>query len=307
MTATSKPDAVSARVGHHVALGEDRLVVILALLGVYVIWGSTYLAIHFAVQTIPPFLQAGLRFALAGSILYAILRLRGEPNPTRQEWAGSALVGVLLLAGGNGLVSVAETSVASHLAALLIATVPIWAALFARVWGHIPTRREGVGLLLGFAGVGILNAGTSLHGNVLGMVTLLAAAASWALGSVWTPHLRLPRGLMASAAQQLCGGALLLVLSPLRGEHLHGMPGAASLWALLYLVVFGSIVAFSCYGYLLRRVRPALATSYAYANPAVAVLLGAALAGENVTASALLALVVIVAAVALVVIGRARG
>ncbi|HEX6509102.1 MAG TPA: drug/metabolite exporter YedA [Chloroflexota bacterium] len=306
MTAVSSSGETGVRPLPRPGAGEDRLAIALALLGVYVIWGSTYLAIRFAVQTIPPFLQAGMRFILAGIILYVVLHARGAPHPSREQWVGAAIVGALLLLGGNALVSLAERSVASHLAALLVATVPIWAALFARLWGHTPSRLEAAGLLLGFVGVGILNVGSSLHGNVFGMVILLVAASSWALGSVWSPHLSLPTGMMASATEQLCGGAMILVIGLARGERVVVMPSARSLWALLYLVVMGSIVAFTCYSFLLQRVRPALATSYAYVNPIVAVILGAGLAGESVTGSTLVALVVILAAVALVVLGRTR-
>lgn len=290
----------------HPDSSDDRLAIGLALLGVYFIWGSTYLAIRYAVQTVPPFLQAGCRFLIAGAILYLYLRARGAPKPKRREWLGAAIVGVLLLVGGNGLVSLAETSVASHLAALLIATVPIWAALFARFWGHTPTRLEATGLILGLAGVGLLNFGTSLRGNLLGTVILLVAAASWALGSVWSSHLTLPRGLMASAIEQIVGGALMLPLGLVRGERITAMPSGRSLAALLYLILFGSLVAFSCFNYLLQHVRPALATSYAYVNPLVAVVLGVGLAGESMTPSGLLAIVVILAAVTSIVLGRAR-
>ncbi len=277
-----------------------------ALIGVYLLWGSTYLAIRYAVQTIPPFYMAGARFLIAGLVLYVFFRLRGAPRPSRVEWRNSALVGGLLLVGGNGIVSIAEKSVASHLAALLIATVPLWATIFSRIWGYRPTRLEVLGVLLGLAGVAILSRGTSLHTNVLGTVLLLVAAMSWALGTVWSPHLALPRGMMASATEQICGGCILLVGGILRGERLHAMPSITSLEGIAYLIVFGSIIAFSCYAYLLQRVRPAIATSYAYVNPVVAVFLGVGLAGEQVTKSGFLALVVIVVAVTLVVLGHAR-
>ncbi|HZU12536.1 MAG TPA: drug/metabolite exporter YedA [Chloroflexota bacterium] len=283
-----------------------RPAVPLALLALYLIWGSTYLAIRIAVETVPPFLMSGARFLVAGIVLFVFLRVRGAPVPTLRQWMGAGMVGALLLAGGNGLVGFAEQDVASGLAALLIATVPIWSALFARLWGVGTNRLEVAGLLLGLAGVGLLNLGSGLQGHPLAALVLLLAACSWAFGSVWSRHLPLPPGMMASATEMLVGGALMVAVGVVRGEHLPAAPSAASLWAMLYLVAVGSLIAYSAYTYLLRTVRPALATSYAYVNPVVAILLGALLAGERVTPLEVVALAVILAAVALVILGRER-
>jgi drug/metabolite transporter (DMT)-like permease len=278
----------------------------LALLAVYVIWGSTYLAIRFAIEDLPPFLMAGIRFVVAGGLMYAFLRLRGTPNPTRKEWGAAAIVGLLLLAGGNGLVSFAEQYVASGLAALSVATVPIFAALFAGIWKRWPTEREWLGLGIGFVGVILLNLQGDMRANPLGAAALIFATASWAFGSVWSRYLPMPKGPMASAAEMLAGGAVLLVLGLANGEHIIAMPGPRSLFALIYLIIFGSIVAFTAYSFLLQRVRPSLATSYAYVNPVVAIALGIGLAGEQVTLLELIALPIILAGVAIVVLAKSR-
>jgi drug/metabolite transporter (DMT)-like permease len=278
----------------------------LSLFALYLIWGSTFLAIRVAVRTIPPFLMGGSRFLVAGLILFAFVRARGAPMPTLRQWGGAAVVGTLLLAGGNGLVGFSEQYVASGLAALLIATVPIWAALFARIWGRWPTRLESAGLIVGIGGVAVLNLGSGLHGHPLAAGLLLVAAISWAFGSVWSRHLPMPSGLMAGAAEMLAGGVVMTVIGLARGEHLHALPSAPSVWAVIYLVFVGSLIAFSAYTYLLQNVRPTLATSYAYVNPAVAVLLGIVLQGESATALEMVALMVILTAVVLVVLGRQR-
>jgi drug/metabolite transporter (DMT)-like permease len=161
----------------------------LSLLAVYFIWGSTYLAIRIALGGFPPFLLAGIRFVIAGSLMYTFLRLRGTPNPTRKEWSGAAIVGLLLLLGGNGLVTFAEQWVASGLAALVVATVPIFAALFAGIWGRWPTRREWLGLGIGFVGVALLSLDGGMSSNSLGAAALLLATISWAFGSVWSRYL----------------------------------------------------------------------------------------------------------------------
>jgi drug/metabolite transporter (DMT)-like permease len=276
----------------------------LALLAVYIVWGSTYLAIRFAIEDLPPFLMASIRFLVAGGLMYVFLRLRGEPNPTRKEWGAAAIVGILLLVGGNGMVSLAEQWVASGLAALAIATTPIFAALFAGLWGKWPTGREWLGLGVGFIGVILLNLEGDMRANPFGALALLFATASWALGSVWSRYLPMPKGAMGSATEMLAGGAVLLVLGLGTGEQITQMPGLRSFFALLYLIFFGSILAFTAYSYLLRRVRPSLATSYAYVNPVVALALGVGLAGEQITLFGLIAMPIILLGVAIVVLAK---
>jgi len=288
------------------ASDSKSLSIWLSLLAVYFIWGSTYLAIRIALGGFPPFLLAGIRFVIAGSLMYTFLRLRGTPNPTRKEWSGAAIVGLLLLLGGNGLVTFAEQWVASGLAALVVATVPIFAALFAGIWGRWPTRREWLGLGIGFVGVALLSLDGGMSSNPLGAAALLLATISWAFGSVWSRYLSVPRGPMGSAAELLAGGVGLSVLGFGTGEQITSVPGPGPLFAMAYLIIFGSIVAFTAYSYLLQRVRPSLATSYAYVNPAVALMLGVGLAGEQVTMFGLIALPIILAGVAIVLLARSK-
>ncbi len=278
--------------------------VILALLALYIIWGSTYLGIRIAIESFPPFLMAAIRFLIAGSGLYIFLRARGESAPTRAQWIGSGVVGGLLLGGGNGGVTFSEQWVSSGLAAVWVATMPLWAALFAGLLGRWPTRWEWLGLALGFVGVVLLNLEANLRSNPVGAIALTIATICWALGSVLSQRLSLPRGMMASAAQMLVGSATLFALSLISGERVTGLPTIRSASAILYLVAFGSLIGFSSYAYLLRRVRPALATSYAYVNPIVAVGLGVALAGESISGLGLLAMIVILSGVGLVVLNR---
>src|SRR5438552_3322650 len=261
----------------------NRFLILLSLLALYILWGTTYLAMRVGLTGFPPFLLASIRFLIAGAILYPILRLRGAPTPTRKQWLGSLIVGILLLAGGNGGVIFSEQWVASSLASVGIAAVPLWTALFAGLWGRWPTRIEWLGLGLGFIGVILLNLGNGVWANPLGAIALLLAPICWALGSAWSQHISLPSGLMSSSAEMLIGGGLLVIMSFGLRERTPNLAVSQSLWALAYLVVFGSLVAFSAYGYLLRYTRPALATSYAYVTPMVAVGLGVVLANERLT------------------------
>ena len=271
----------------------------LALLAVYVVWGSTYFAMRVALESLPPFLMAGPRFLLAGVGMYAVLRARGAPQPTRVEWIASAKIGLLLLTLGNGAVAIAEQSVSSSVAAVVVGTMPIWAALFGRLAGLRAGGREWLGLLLGFAGVVLLNLGGGLDLDARGLV-LVAAPIAWAAGSVWSSTLPLPRGAMATAMQMIVGGVSMLMLAGVTGERLEHMPSLRSTAAVAYLTVFGSIVAFTAFNWLLRNVRPTLATSYAYVNPLVAVVLGWTLGGETITIMTLAAAAVSLTGVALI-------
>ena len=284
----------------------SRWGVFISLFALYVIWGSTYLGMRFALESFPPFLMAGIRFVIAGVLLYTFLRMRGTVAPTRKQWLGSALIGILLLAGGNGGVSFAEQWVSSGLAAVGIAAVPLWAALFIGLLGRWPKRIEWLGLSLGFVGVILLNLTNGVWANPIGAIALLLAPICWALGSALSGRVALPAGLMASASQMIVGGVFLLVLGLLLGERMHGLPTMNASLSMIFLILFGSLIAFSAYGYLLRNVRPALATSYAYVNPAVAVGLGVIFAGEHITLIGVLAMVVILIGVGLVSLGRDR-
>ncbi|RMH18701.1 MAG: hypothetical protein D6696_12505 [Acidobacteria bacterium] len=263
----------------------------LAFAAVYLIWGSTYLAIRFAIETLPPLAMAGVRFLLAGLLLYGVARLRGAPPPSAVHWRSAAIVGGLLLLGGNGAVVIAQQWVPSGLAALLVATEPLWVALLLLAWpgGEVrPTLRTFATLLLGFAGAALLIAPSKvLAGEPVflpGALLVLAASLSWAGGSLYARNAPVPEQPgMATALQMLAGGALLLACGVLRGELTGFDPASVSRTsavAWLYLVVFGSLIAFSAYSWLLRTTEPTLVATYAYVNPVVAVILGWLLAGE---------------------------
>lgn len=272
--------------------------VLLCLGIVYVVWGSTYFGIKIAIGSLPPLGMLGLRFLIAGAILLAFLRWRGAKLPTPEEWKNSALVGLLLLGGGTGFVTLAERDASSSVAAMVIAVSPLFASLFARIWGERTGGREWLGIGVGLLGIALLNLG-ELHTTPLAALLLLLAPICWTFGSQWSRHLNLPAGLMGSAAEMVAGGLLLLLLSTVFRESWHA-PTAASLWALAYLTVFGSLVAYSAYMYLVAHTRPALATSYAYVNPVVAVLLGVGFGSEHLGTLGWVALIVILLGVLLV-------
>ena len=240
------------------------------------------------------------------SALYAVLRWRGVAAPTRAQWANAALTGTLLLGIGNGLVCYAEQTVASGLAAIAVASMPLFAATFGAIYRDWPSRLEWTGLVIGFAGVVLLNFGSGMSGSPLGAIALITAAIAWAFGSVWSRRRDMPPAAMNTAAQMVCGGAALCIASLLLGERLHAIPGFAATMALLYLIVFGSLIAFTAYLYLLNNVRALLATSYAYVNPPVAVLLGAVAVGEAVHPGDIAAMAVILIGVAMITLGKVR-
>lgn len=278
-----------------------RFSVLLALLGVYLIWGSTYLAMRFAIESMPPLLMAGIRYVCAGALIFLFLWWRGHALPTRRQWRDAGIVGVLLLLGGNGMVGLAmERGVSSGMSALVVGVTPLFALVFAYFWGQRASAREWMGILLGLAGLVLLNFGRELSASPLGGLLLVLAALSWSFGSMWGKRLDLPQGFMASAVEMMVGGLALLLVAGLRGEAMTEMPTAKALWALAYLIFIGAILGFSAYVYLLQTVRPALATSYAYVNPVVAVALGVSFAGESVDLMEMLAMGVILGGVVLV-------
>ncbi|MDO9232825.1 MAG: drug/metabolite exporter YedA [Methylotenera sp.] len=279
---------------------NQTLLILAALFCTYFIWGSTYLAIRFGIESFPPFLMAGIRFTIAGVILYIVMRFLGAPNPTKQQWLGASAVGLLLPALGNGTVCYVQQTVSSGVAALSIATAPIWMAIFSSIWGHKICTKEWLGIAVGLVGIVLLNLGGSLHGDFASALLLIFAAASWSFGSVWGKRLAMPQGLMASAAQMLAGGVALLMMSATQGEAWPQTISLKSWGALLFLVVLGSLVAYSAYQYLLKTVRPLVASSNTFVNPAVAFALGIWLANEHVTRIELIALGVILVGVYLV-------
>jgi drug/metabolite transporter (DMT)-like permease len=273
------------------------------LFALYVIWGSTYLGMRFALMGgFPPLMMGGTRFLLAGTCLYVLLRLKGFATPGRRQWAASAFTGLLLLVIGNGGVAIAQQWVPSGVAALVVGSMPLWAALFGGLTaGQWPGTSERWGLALGFLGIAVLNGGGDMGSHWLPMLGLVLAPMTWAFGSMWSKrHPHMAPGLMTTATQMLCAGVMLLGLSWLLGERMTALPTPRALLAFFYLVCFGSLVAFSAYGYLLTHARPAVATSYAYVNPMVAVLLGWLLAGETPGPSTLVAMVAILVAVMLI-------
>ena len=286
---------------------EARLLA--AFAAVYLIWGSTYLAIRFAIETLPPFLMAGVRFTIAGGLLYGWTRLRGAEAPLRVHWRSAAIVGGLLLLGGNGGVVWAEQTVPSGLSALIVAIVPLWMVLFDRGRSEKPSRAVWLGLLLGFLGVGLLVGPNGLGGgesvDLAGAGALVLASVFWATGSLYARRSTWPSSQgLATGMQMFSGGVLLLALGALTGELGRVEPSAISgrsLLALAYLIVFGALVAFSAYVWLLRATTPAKVATYAYVNPIVAVILGSALAGERLSPRIAMAGGLIVAAVVLIV------
>jgi drug/metabolite transporter (DMT)-like permease len=301
MSAAVSPTSESANAG----VLSPRVLIPLSLIGVYLIWGSTYLAIRIALVDFPPFLMGAIRFLIAGVLMFVVLRWRGIAAPTRRQWFNCAVTGTLLLGFGNGLVCYAEQTVASGLAAVAVASMPLFAALFAGMYRQWPSGVEWVGLIVGFVGVVVLNFGGDLSGSPLGALALLGAAATWAFGSVWSRRRDMPHPAMSTAAQMLCGSAALGIVALLTQERVVALH-TETVAALAYLLAFGSIVGFSAYIYLLHHVRPALATSYAYVNPPVAVLIGVLFAGESVRTLDLVGMAVILAGVATITLARAR-
>jgi drug/metabolite transporter (DMT)-like permease len=280
---------------------NSRTLIGFALFAVYFIWGSTYLALRFGLEGFPPFILNGIRFVVAGAVMYAVMRIRGHAAPTRRQWWNAGRMGSLLLIGGVGLVTIAEDyGVGSAVVATAAAAIPVWAALASGIFGQWPVRREWIGLGVGLLGVLVLLQEGDFRVSTAGMILVIAGPMFWAFGSVWGKRLEMPEGFMAPAAQLLVAGVVMLVASPFMGERITEMPGAVAWLALAYLILMGSIVAYTAYVYLLKTVRPALATSYAYMNPAVAVFLGLTLGAEIITGPIFIALPLILTGVALI-------
>jgi drug/metabolite transporter (DMT)-like permease len=284
--------------------------ILLAFAAVYLIWGSTYLAIQVAIKTLPPFLMAGTRFLVAGGLLFAIVR-RKTPAPTMQQWRLSAIVGGLLLLGGNGLVCFGQQHVPSGLAALLVSSLPLWMA--ALNWGLFggppPTYRTIFSVITGLVGVGLLFGGSSLMASPDKYIYVLAvfvAPASWAIGSLRSRRGGLPRSpWLSTSMQMLCGGAMLMIVGFARGEAANVDPASFSLesvFAFAYLIIFGSLIAFTAFVWLLQNVEPDRVATYAFVNPVVAVLLGWWLADEQLTVWQIPGMLLVVGAVAVTVL-----
>jgi drug/metabolite transporter (DMT)-like permease len=288
-----------------------RTKVWLALIALYIVWGSTYLAIRFAVETIPPFMMAGSRFLISGVILYAWRRAAGDPPPTRRQWRSAVIVGLLLLLGGNGLVSWAEQHVASGIAALMVASIPLWMVLIDafRAGSTKPDWKVLLGLLVGFGGLALLvsSAGGITPADRLdypALGVLLLAALIWSYGSLYARDADMPQSsLLGTGIEMLGGAAGLFVVATIAGEwsqlDLAGISTDSAL-GLAYLIVFGSLVGFVSYSWLLRNAPIPLVSTYAYVNPVVAIFMGAWLANEELTPRIIISALIIIGSVVII-------
>jgi drug/metabolite transporter (DMT)-like permease len=292
----------------------SRAQIIAAFASIYLVWGSTYLAIRYAIETIPPFIMGGARFVVSGAMLYVWARSRGAPRPTRLYWRNAIIAGGFLLLGGNGAVMWAEQVVPSGLTALLVSILPFWLVIIE--WVRPPRRRPSgavlVGLVLGFIGIIVLVGPSDVggHGDVspIGALVLILGSLSWAIGSFWSRDAQLPEsGLLTTGMEMLGGGVLLLIVGALTGEFshfdIHGVSKASAV-GLIYLISFGSLIGFTSYIWLLDKVSPARLGTYAYVNPIVAVLLGWAVAGERLSIRTGIAAAIVICAVALITTAR---
>jgi len=293
---------------------QSLIVLIAAFAAVYIFWGSTYLAIKYTIETLPPFLMAGSRFAFAGIILFIWARFTKDyETPRLMHWKTAAVVGTFLLLGGNGAVVLAAQYIPSSLTALLVATEPLWIVLLSWLWlgtGR-PNWRVGLGLLIGFAGVYLLIAGKPAgvdaaggYGRWFGIAAVMVGALSWATGSIYGLRSPTPKSSMLTAGMQMLAGSVsLFAVGLIRGEYAEFDPSAVSsnsIFALIYLIIFGSLIGFTAYSWLLKNAQPAMVSTYAYVNPVIAVILGWSIAGESMTAQMLIGAFVIVASVALI-------
>jgi drug/metabolite transporter (DMT)-like permease len=287
-------------------LATQRWKVVVAFTTVAIVWGSTYFAIRVALDSFAPYMLAAIRFLVAGGLFYGYLRARGERAPTLREWGAAAITGGLFFVMSNGLVNVAEQSVSTGLASIVVATMPLWATLFARATGERVSGSEWLAIALGLVGVVVLNAGSELRAGGAGAVAAVLSPIAWALGSVVSRRLPLPRGPMCVAAQMITGGVGASIVSVVARDPMPKNVGFAGIAAVAYLVVFGSIIGFTAYTYLLRNTRAAIATSYAYVNPVVAVGLGVAFLGERLDPASGVGAAIILAAVLLVTRSKAK-
>jgi drug/metabolite transporter (DMT)-like permease len=277
------------------------------LAATWLVWGSTYLAIKYALLSFPPFFQMGSRFVVAGALLLAWMRWRGAPMPSARQWRNALLVGTLMLAGGMGGTAYAEQSVGSGLVVAFIAVVPLMIALVNLAYGLKPRRLEAAGIAVGLLGVLLLTQGAGFSASPAGLAAIAIACLTWSVGSVLSQQsLPLAPGPVGFASEMICGGLVLLALSWLSGEAPSWPPRADALAAWAYLVVFGSLIAFNAYMLLLERASAGLASSYTFVNPVIAMLLGVVVAGERVTPFEWLSVGVVLAGVVLLMVQRAR-
>ncbi len=315
MSRTTTLPAEGPPAGRHAPDGALRLspLIIACLAATWLIWGSTYLAIQWALVSFPPFFQMGTRFVVAGLLLGAIARWRGAPWPDRRQWNSAAVLGALMLGGGYGATALAEVSISSGLVVTFIAVVPALVALAEWPYGARLTRWETAGVALGLVGVLLLARGQGFAASAGGLLAMLVACSTWSLGTVWARHglpggrrLDMAPGAAGYASQMLAGGWLLLAAAALAGERPTWPPDALSLACWAYLVVAGSLIAFSAYMLLLQRASTALASSYTFVNPLIGLLLGVWLNGETVSGVEWAAAGVSMTGVVLLLAGRRR-
>lgn len=281
-----------------------KAAILAALLAVYVLWGSTYYAIKMALNDYPPFLLTAIRMLIAGGLMFAVLRWRGVAAPTRKQWRSILLLAILLTVLSNALVNLAEETVSTGLVAIGVAAMPLWAGFFSALRGQHPSVREWLGIAIGFIGVLWLNIGTEMSAGWQGMLAVLIAPISWAYGSIWSRQQDLPTPFMSAASQMLLGSVGACVVGLVIGERITAIPALVPTVAMLYLVVAGSIFGFTAYIWLLHHVRPALATSYAYVNPVIAVAIGALLLEEKFNRNAIGAMLLILFGVILITVKK---
>ena len=281
-----------------------KAAILAALLAVYVLWGSTYYAIKIALDDYPPFLLTAIRMLIAGGLMFAVLWWRGVAAPTRKQWRAILVLAMLLTVLSNALVNLAEETVSTGLVAIGVAAMPLWAGFFSALRGQHPSVREWIGIAIGFIGVLWLNIGTEMNAGWQGMLAVLIAPISWAYGSIWSRQQDLPTPFMSAASQMLLGSVGACIVGLVLGERITAMPTLIPTMAMLYLVVAGSIFGFTAYIWLLHHVRPALATSYAYVNPVIAVAIGAILLDEKFNNHAIGAMLLILFGVVLMTVKK---
>lgn len=302
-----------------IANRKNLIVLVAAFFAVYVFWGSTYLAIKYTIETLPPFLMAGTRFAVAGAILFVWARLTKDyERPTFAHWKTAAIVGTFLLLGGNGAVVLASHYIPSSMTALLVATEPLFVVMLSWLWlGNArPNWKVAAGLLIGFLGVYLLITGKAGgsdaggYGQWFGYAAVIIGALSWATGSIYGLKATTPKSsLLTAGMQMLAGSVSLFIVGLIRGEHTTfdlAAVSSNSIYALFYLIVFGSLMGFTAYSWLLKNAQPAMVATYAYVNPVIAVILGWTIAGESLTAQMLIGAFIIVASVVLITANKSE-
>jgi drug/metabolite transporter (DMT)-like permease len=298
-------DSTKHSVTKTLAAQKKSFSIILAVVALYIFWSMTYPTIRVALGSFPPFIMGSIRNLIAGGLMFGYLLVRKSALPTLKQWLGATIVAGFLILGGNGTLLFAEDmGIGSGFAAVALGVMPLWVALFSGLFGRWPTRLEWGGLALGFTGLILLNIDHGLSANLTGLLLVIASPVLWAFGSVISKRLPMPVGAMSSAAQMLCGGIMMAPLALVTGEHMSAWPTTNAMLCFIFLIFGGSIAGYTAYSYLLKNARPTLATSYAYVNPAGAMLIGVFFLSEHFTIMSIFATLVILSGVVLVTLGR---